>query len=73
MIQVARGCKNVSTSDGRGWQGAVMRRRVSTRITFPGLVWENQAETSGLSHAAECFVPGIHLNQYCLRARHTTG
>ncbi|QDV53090.1 hypothetical protein Enr17x_51610 [Gimesia fumaroli] len=50
-----------------------MRRRVSTRITFPRLDFENRPESSGLSHAAVCFVPGMHLNQYCSRARRITG
>lgn len=41
----------------------VMRRRVSTRITFWGLIGENRAQTSGLLGGAVCFVPGMHLNQ----------
>ena len=50
-------------SGGVCCQCGVARRRVSTRITFKRLVLENRAETSGLSHAAVCFVPGLHLNQ----------
>jgi hypothetical protein len=41
----------------------VMRWCVSTRITFWGLIGENHAQTSGLLGGAECFVPGMHLNQ----------
>ena len=41
----------------------VMRRCVSTRITFWGLIGENRAQTSGLLDGAVCFVPGLHLNQ----------
>ncbi|QDT41968.1 hypothetical protein Pan241w_20480 [Gimesia alba] len=48
---------------GRCWLCGVMRRRVSTRITFLGLVGENRAQTSGLLDGAVCFVPGLHLNQ----------
>ncbi|QDT41995.1 hypothetical protein Pan241w_20750 [Gimesia alba] len=50
-------------SGGRCWLCGDVRRRVSTRITFSGLVWENRAQTSGLLHGAVCFVPGLHLNQ----------
>ncbi|QDT41615.1 hypothetical protein Pan241w_16780 [Gimesia alba] len=49
-----------------------VRRCVSTRITFWGWLMSNVAETSGFSHAAVCFVPGLHLNQYCSRARRAT-
>ncbi|QDV49721.1 hypothetical protein Enr17x_17420 [Gimesia fumaroli] len=49
-----------------------MRRCVSTRITFRGWLMSNVAETSGFSYAAVCFVPGLHLNQCCSRARRIT-
>ncbi|QDT44019.1 hypothetical protein Pan241w_41240 [Gimesia alba] len=60
------------TSGGVCCLWGVMRRRVSTRITFGGVIDENRAQTSGLLHAAVCFVRGLHLNQYCSRARRIT-
>ena len=50
-------------SGGWCYFSGVMRRYVSTRITFWGLIGENRAQTSGLLGGAECSVRGLHLNQ----------
>ncbi|QDV52982.1 hypothetical protein Enr17x_50520 [Gimesia fumaroli] len=54
---------------GVGWAMLVMRRCVSTRITFGGFHLENRAETSGFLQVRLKPVSEFHLNQYCSRAR----
>jgi len=69
---VARSGSRCCVSGGLCCLSGGVRRRVSTRISFSESVWENRAQTSGLLYGAVCLVPGLHLNQQCSRARHTT-